>query len=548
MLRSRSADVLIVGAGPVGLTMAAAVTHHGLRCRIIDKAPAPTDKSKALVVWCRTLEFLDGLGLAETFVRTGLKLSGGGVYANGQRVVHLNLTSDESPYGFALMVPQSETERLLAEHLAAKDVTIEREVELVTFAEQPNGVACTLRHGDGRTESIDVPWLVGCDGAHSTVRHVLGMEFTGAAEPNDWMLADAHIEGRLAIDEVSIFWHEKGVLAFFPIARDRFRMIADLGEAGAEAARAELTLAEAQARVDERGPGGLTLSDPVWLSYFRINERKVSDYRRGRAMLAGDAAHIHSPAGGQGMNTGMQDAFNLAWKLALIQRGQGQVEPLLRSYSIERSAVGDTVLRNAGKITALATLRNPVAQWLRNHIAPILGSLPAVQDKIRDDWFELSINYRHSPLVAEQWPRLVGGLAAGDRMCDAPLASTLGGSATTLFAAMRGSTRHVLLLLPGSHEREHVSQLAAIAAEAARAFSDVFSTHVILPKDAATSAPAMPGVSTWLDTDGRLHDRLHAHGPTLVLVRPDGYIGFRCQPADGTALIAHMGAYLSRAR
>src|SRR5262249_444106 len=147
--------------------------------------------------------------------------------------------------------------------------------------------------------------------------------------------------------EVSIFWHEQGVVAFFPIDHNRFRMIADIGAASSQPPKADLTLAEAQTKVDERGPGGLTLSDPIWLAYFRINEGKVSAYRKGRAMLAGDAAHIHSPAGGQGMNTGMQDAFNLAWKLALVQRGQGQAEPLLGSYSVERSAVGDHVLKNA---------------------------------------------------------------------------------------------------------------------------------------------------------------------------------------------------------
>ena len=202
------------------------------------------------------------------------------------------------------------------------------------------------------------------------------------------MLADAHVEGPLASDEVSVFWQEGGVLAFFPINRDRFRMIADLGAVSEHSPKADPTLAEAQAKVDERGPGGLTLSDPIWLANFRINERKVADYRCGRLMLAGDAAHVHSPAGGQGMNTGMQDGFNLAWKLALVQRAEGQAEPLLGSYSVERSAVGDQVLTNAERFTTLATLRNPVAKWLRNHIAPILGSFQFVQDKIRNDWFE----------------------------------------------------------------------------------------------------------------------------------------------------------------
>jgi 2-polyprenyl-6-methoxyphenol hydroxylase-like FAD-dependent oxidoreductase len=538
-------DVLIVGAGPVGLTAVAALTHHGLKCRIIDKAPAPSDKSKALVVWCRTLELLDGLGLAETFVHTGMKINGGSMYAEGKRVVHLALTSDDSPYGFPLMIPQDETERLLTEHLTRQGVAVERQVELLSFEEGTDSVTSKIRHHDGGEQSVVAPWLIGCDGAHSTVRHTLGVEFTGHAEPNDWTLADVHLHGPIPTNEVSVFWHDVGVLVFFPINRDRFRVIFDSGAASEHASPPTPTLAEVQAEVDLRGPGGVTLTDPIWLANFRINERKVSDYRKGRVMLAGDAAHIHSPAGGQGMNTGMQDVFNLAWKLALIQRGVGQAEPLLRSYSVERSAVGDQVLKNAEQFTTIATLRNPIKRWLRNHIAPILASFQFVRDKIRDDWFELSVNYRHSPLSAETWPRLTGGLAAGDRLCDVPLSCMADGRPTTLFAALRG-TQHSLLLLPGSHDREAVSQLLKIAADTARTFPGVFGVHLVLKADAAAANPVASGVPAGLDTEGRLHQKLHATRTTLILVRPDGYIGFRCQPADGKRLEEYLCGYLLR--
>jgi 2-polyprenyl-6-methoxyphenol hydroxylase-like FAD-dependent oxidoreductase len=539
----QSVDALIVGAGPVGLTAAAGLTRHGLSCRIIDKAPAASDKSKALVVWSRTLELLDGLDLAETFVRNGMKIHGASIYNGGKRMVHIAIAGVESPFDFPLMIPQSETERLLAEHLANQGLTVERSVELLSFAERPEGLVCTLRHADGREETVATPWLLGCDGAHSTVRHTLGMEFTGHAEPNDWILADIHVHGRLAPDEVSVFWHEKGVLAFFPINRDRFRVIADLGPADELRQRPDPTLADAQAKVDERGPGGLTLSDPVWLANFRINERKVTDYRRGRVMLAGDAAHIHSPAGGQGMNTGMQDAFNLAWKLALVHRGEGQADALLNSYSVERSAIGDQVLHGAERLTTMATLRNPVAQWLRNHIAPVVSSFGFVQDKIKNAMTELSINYRHGPLSADKWPWLTGGLAAGDRLCDAPLKSVTSGQPTTLFRAIR-DTRHALLLLPASHDREAISHLLKIADEAGQVFP-VLSPHVILKPDTPTPTPDTgSSVPAWIDSDGRLHQQFHATGQTLIVVRPDGYIGYRCQPADGEAMLTYLSGYL----
>jgi 2-polyprenyl-6-methoxyphenol hydroxylase-like FAD-dependent oxidoreductase len=544
-------DALIVGAGPVGLTAAAALNRHGLRCRIIDKAPAPSDKSKALVVWCRTLELLDQLGLATTFVATGLKINGGTIHANAKPVVHLVMRTDESTYGFPLMIPQNDTERLLTEHLAAKGVHVERQVELVSFDQRPDGVLCKLRHADGTEESCDVPWLLGCDGAHSTVRHTLKMEFTGAAEPNDWMLADVHLHGPVPEDEISAYWHDDGVLVIFPMGQSRFRMVADTGAATEGTHPPDPTIADVQAKINERGPQGVTVSDPIWLANFRINERKVTDYRQSRVLLAGDAAHIHSPAGGQGMNTGMQDAFNLAWKLALICRGQGQSEPLLKSYSVERSAVGDQVLHNAERFTTVATLRNPTAQWIRNHLAPIVGSFHFVQDKIKNQFFELSINYRESPITADNWPALTGGLAAGDRLCDAPITpvssgtpTTAGGTPTTLFATLNPS-EHTLLLLPGTSHHAGYAGLLETAESIRSQFPGLFSTHAILTSDdSAKNMSAGPNVTVWLDTTGRIHEKLHAKEPTLIWVRPDQYIGYRSQPADAEALAAYFQRYL----
>lgn len=545
-MQKSDVEVLVVGAGPVGLTMAAALNHHGIRCRIIDKAAAPSDKSKALVVWSRSLELLDNLGLADTFVNDGLKAVGASIYGDGKRLVHIAIHTVDSPFGFPLMIPQNETERLLTEHLTKKGITIERRTELLSFSEQPDKLTCKLRNADGHEETLHVPWVVGCDGAHSAVRHTLGAPFTGHAEPNDWLLADVHVQGPLVPNEVSVFWHVKGVLIAFPINKDRFRVIADLGAAGPNAPP-DPTLADVQAKVDERGPGGIKLTDPIWLAGFRINERKVSDYRIGRVMLAGDAAHIHSPAGGQGMNTGMQDAFNLAWKLALVQRGQAKAEPLLTSYSIERSTIGDQVLKGAEKVTTIATLRNPVAQYMRNHVAAIVTSFGFVQDKIANALCELNINYRKGPLSIDNWHGHGKCVEAGDRLPDAPLTSATGGAKSTLFAAIRG-TRHNLLLLPASQESQAVAQLLKIAADTQRAFPDLFNAHLILKADAGMPAlGSIPSsVATWVDTEGRLHQHLGATDRALFVVRPDGYIGFRNQPADAGGLEKYLDRYLVR--
>jgi hypothetical protein len=237
---------------------------------------------------------------------------------------------------------------------------------------------------------------------------------------------------------------------------------------------------------------------------------------------------------------------NLAWKLALVQRGQGRTEALLDSYSLERSAIGDQVLKAAGVFTTIATLRNPIAQSLRNHVAPILTSFQFVRDKVRRNWSEISINYRHGPLCSQQWPSMTGGLVSGDRLGDAPLASALDGHASTLLQTLDGK-RHSLLLLAGK-DSESVSRLVMIAEETNQAFPGILAAHLVLKPETPIPPAASSELAVWVDTEARAHERLHANEATLVLVRPDGYIGFRCQPADGTALRAYMQSYLIPAK
>ena len=333
-------DVLIAGAGPVGLTMAAELARYGLSVRIVDKNTQRTDKSKAIVVWARTLELLDrmGPGVTERFIEAGLKAEHANIFSGAEQIGHVDLSNVDSPYKFVLLIQQSETERLLEEQLATFGVKVERQVELKTFEQSADGVTCSLGHADGSEEKVEAQWLIGCDGAHSTVRHALGMSFEGSTMLNDWILADVHISGMQGPPAVDIHWHAQGVLAIFPLGGTRYRVIADAGESASSGIGEHRvpTMEEVQQILDVRGPKGLVASDPVWLSEFTINERKVADFRAGRVFLAGDAAHVHSPAGGQGMNTGMHDAFNLAWKLSLVSRGLCAAEPLL--HELQRRA------------------------------------------------------------------------------------------------------------------------------------------------------------------------------------------------------------------
>ena len=393
-------SALIVGAGPVGLTMAIELARFGVSVRLIDKASQHTDKSKALVLWSRTLEMLERCGVSARLVHAGYQVGTVAISADKEPVGHLPMDGLPSSYRFALMLPQSDTERILEEHLNGLGVQVERQTEMLNFKDDGQKVEVKLRRADGGEEILETSWLLGCDGAHSSVRHLLGKEFHGETSHIDWLLADIHLEGKPRTPQIDIGWHSEGVLATFPISEDRYRIVADVGTAHEGSARPpEPTLADVQAILDKRFPGGARATDAVWLSSFRINERKVADYRGGRAFLAGDAAHVHSPMGGQGMNTGIQDACNLAWKLALVEGGRLPAA-LLDTYSPERSPVAETVLEATGRITSLATIKNKVGQFLRNHTASlVLGMAPARQFASRLA-AELSVGYPHSPLNA----------------------------------------------------------------------------------------------------------------------------------------------------
>ncbi len=391
------ASVLISGAGPIGLTMANELARYGIAVRIVDKSAARTDKSKALVLWSRTLELLDHGGYVEPFLEAGMPGHGAQVSDGRNIVARVRLDGIDTPYPYALMIAQSETERVLEEQLAKRGVTVERSVTMETFAEKGAGIEAVLRKADGTSETVQADWLLGCDGAHSTTRHGLGFTFEGTTMDSDWWLADVHVTGLAPQDIMHIFWHRDGILAFFPITPGRWRVIGDLGPATGSEHHADPTLEEVQAMIDHRGSPGIVLKDPVWLAAFRINERKVKQYSRGPIFLAGDAAHIHSPAGGQGMNTGMQDAFNLSWKLNLVMNGIARPS-LLDSYSIERSAVGDMVLRNAGRMTEAAVARNPIVQGLRNTIVKFAAGFPQVCHVMAGTLAELNIAYPDSPL------------------------------------------------------------------------------------------------------------------------------------------------------
>jgi 2-polyprenyl-6-methoxyphenol hydroxylase-like FAD-dependent oxidoreductase len=477
-------DVLVIGAGPVGLTMAAEAARYGLSVRIIDKAANASTTSKALVIWSRTLELFDRMGCTKGFLSAGIRSHGASMRHGHTVLGAARLDSIPSAYNFGLMVPQRDTERLMTAHLATFGVEVERKIELTRFATTADHVEATLRLADGRAETVEARWLVGCDGAHSTVRHQLGIAFDGKPQGDDWFLADVRLEGEGAPphDEVTVYLHRDGLFVVFPMPKGRARVVGTVGKTDPDHPRPNPTLDQVQALADSRTGAGFRVIDPEWLSTFRVQERKVHDYRHGPIFLAGDASHIHSPAGGQGMNTGMQDAINLAWKLAMVANGAA-APGLLDSYSPERSAVGDMVLHNATRLTDMATLSNPAAQAVRNLAMRFMMGLHTVRDRMATEMSETGIAYSDSPLSvgAKHAPH---GVAAGERM--AP---------DTYHGPPPGAGREPRFVLYGAGTQ---------AEECAAAYPALLEAE-----------PRTPPAS----------DR-------LLIVRPDGYIGFSGGPAD----------------
>ncbi len=424
-------QVLVAGAGPVGLAMALELARYGVSVRIIDKTADAEHTSRAVAIWPRTLELLDRPGVSEELIRRGNKVTAANILSGGKPVGSLSLGQIASPYPFVLMLPQYETEAVLRDRLAAFGVLPEHGIELFGLDQDEEGVTAHLRRPDGTELTERFAWLVACDGAHSVVRHLLGLDFKGDKLGLDWTQGDFHLTGYpFPPSQLAVFYHADGPLLFFPMAPDRARVITSLGASTGKPPVA-LDQHAFQKLIDARGPGGITLTGTVWTSAFHINERQVDRYRTGRVFLAGDAAHIHSPAGGQGMNTGIQDAVNLAWKLAQVSLGRVSGTWLLDSYDAERRPVGAEVIQASGRMTRMATLGNPVLQHLRDLAVHMLLGVRPVQRALTGLMSEVSIGYPESPLNGLPF----GGEKPGARVPPVAGALPFGAGSVPLFAA-----------------------------------------------------------------------------------------------------------------
>src|ERR687893_434353 len=490
-------DVLVVGAGPTGLTMADELVTLGRRT-------------------LKITPFVGGRSAAN------LELGDIGV--------------DDTPYPFLLFVSQAETERMLEKHLEGLGVKVERPVELLTFEEDAEGVSARLRHEDGHEENVRARYVVGADGAHSAVRHTLGLSFEGDAYPQDFVLADTKIDWEGEPDRLYFFLSRRGLLAPLPLAESySYRLIVPR-PGRLPHGTGDPTLEDFQQLATELSPIPMMLHDPSWLAHFRLHHRGVDSYRVGRAFVAGDAAHIHSPAGGQGMNTGIQDAYNLAWKLALVIEGHAP-DSFLDSYHEERHPIGQRLLRTTDRMFNVAATHNPLFIRLRNFLMPRV--LPRVMGRrsLRARAFrfvsQLGIKYPDSPIVGEE---LDGadrvfrrGPAAGHRAPDGPLRLDGNDRPSSLFSRLRGTSHHLLLFGGwGSDVDDWVASDAELRALIAE-YEGLFEPHLIVAGESTRVGAEIP---VYVDEPWLVHERYGLRSAGLYLIRPDGYVAFRAPGTD----------------
>lgn len=386
-------DILIVGAGPVGLFLANECARRALTWRLIEVNAGQSEHSKALAIFPRTFEVFDMAGVVAPFAEAANRVTKVAVMTHERSLARMHFAPDETPYPFVGMVPQDVTERFLADALIRRGGVVEYETSFVSASQDGDRVIATLNHR-GTPVTVSASFLVGCDGAHSAVRHGLNLSFEGAAYDQLFMLADVETNDAFPGDEMQLCPSAFGPVAIFPMSASRRRIVGAVDKTDGDAPTIDLV----RRIVEARAPAGLDITSLRWSGYFRVHHRHVATLRQGRIFVAGDAAHIHSPFGGQGMNTGLQDVWNLAWKLDLVLGGHGN-ERLLDSYSAERLPVIKSVIDTTHRMTQAMGTPSTLAQTLRDTMIPMVSRLAPFQHAFVQRLSELGVAYRGSPIV-----------------------------------------------------------------------------------------------------------------------------------------------------
>lgn len=501
MSTAQNPTVVVVGAGPVGLVAGCELARRGIRVRIIDKLDQPTTESRAIAIHARSCDMLDRMGILDDLIATGVKSTGMNMFANGKKMFRAPLDSVDSQFAYTLITAQTETERVLTEHLNGLGVTIDRGLTLTELRQDADAVHLVLQRADGTTEQVDTSWVLGTDGGHSSVRRLVGTKLQGSFNGERFILGDVEVEPHFDNTNMYTYFDSDGPVVTLPMRGGRVRFLAQIHDAPGAPLNLNPTIDQLQKIVDRR-IGGVTITTPHWVTCFEIHHGQVPEYRHGRVFLAGDAAHIHSPAGGQGMNTGMQDAFNLCWKLAEVIKGDAGAA-LLDSYNAERHPVGKRVIDFTSTLTKVGTLKG-LARVARNAVVKVIGHVPPAVRVMASNITETNIAYKNSPAVLTSGPRNAK-VSAGQHV---PHIDDAGLQKQLSAAWEPDHAGHTVLTVAGNAP--------------APAAGPAGQTLVLVTAD---GAPVGGYDIVVADPDGLVAKRFGLADGGRVVVRPDGYLG-----------------------
>jgi 2-polyprenyl-6-methoxyphenol hydroxylase-like FAD-dependent oxidoreductase len=493
-------DVLIAGAGPTGLMLANQLARRGIRVQIIDRHSGPAQQTRAIGVQARTLEIYSKLGIVQQALELGLRTKGGNIWAEGQRKARIpigDIGQSLSPFPFVFILGQDDNERILGEKLREGGVSIQWNTELIGFEQHSDHVAVTLKQPDGTKRCITAAWVAGCDGARSAVRELSGITFPGAPYEHTFFVADTVATGDMVPGELNVFLWKDGFHLFFPMRRTNgWRVIGILPKP--LRGRDNLSFEDVIPHLRQEAGAKTTFEACHWFSTYRIQHRSASRFRDRRCFLLGDAAHIHSPMGAQGMNTGLQDAYNLAWKLALVIKGEADAK-LLGSYEAERMPVAQRLLNTTDRIFRLIVSETWLAGMFRTRIMANIAAFAMRRARIQRLFFraisQIGIRYPGSPLSQNLDGLQAKSPRAGDRFPWLKLRLREDGPAEDLFEQL-DDTRFNLIISGQPSPR-------------VPSFGKFVATHAVPTDPMNDQALATAGIT----------------GPSFFLLRPDGHVG-----------------------
>ena len=519
----------------MGLLLAAELTRHGATCRVVDRSAGSKLISKALIQHVRTQEVMDAAGAIGAMKGEALPLRRVEMHAYGRRVGAWRLDEIDGPHTGPIIIGQNRTEHLLEAHLNGLGVHVEWNSEAIAAEQDEAGVRITVRAG-GHDEIVAARYAVGCEGSDSLIRKAAGLTFEGERYTGEQFIqADAKIRWSYPTGASHLFLTEKGYMMVIEMPGDIVRVFVSLPDDDPPR-QDDPSLEDVQNALRAMGSAEAELYGATWLARYRTSHRTTNGMRNNRLLLAGDASHIHVPIGGQGMNTGLQDAFNLGWKLAAVAGGSAP-ERLLDSYDSERLAIAKQLIAGTDRAYRFVLHPGALGRGVARHLGPFILGLDVVQDGFRTVLEEIGLNYRHGPITEDHGG--TGDVRAGDRAPDAVVVDAASLETISLFDLMRGTHWTLLLFVGASNGASRGSEME----NAAHAAAKLGIRPIIVAQGLETLA--LEGATLVRDRGGHAHEAYGVDEPALFLIRPDWYIGFRGRPRDAAKLSDYFGRVMA---